>query len=80
MRRRYHFGTINFGDPYMDSNTPEFDELCDMLRGSAEVHSARVIKDNSGAAPIFAAHMLLDGREYVASIVPTDLTPPEDQS
>lgn len=61
-------------------STKDFDDMVSLLQGDAFTQSARVIKDDSGAASMYAAHMILDGREYVCTLTPTDLLPPEDQS
>jgi hypothetical protein len=41
-----------------------------------DLDSARIIKGEG--VPMAAAHLTLDGKEYVMSLVPTDLAPVED--
>lgn len=54
----------------------KFADLVEDLQGGSEILSARVVPGN-GAAPMFAAHMILDtergAKEYVLSLVPTEM-------
>ena len=60
----------------MPRETKQFDELAQIIMQDSDTISARVVKDAEGnAAPLFVAHMYMDGREYVLSVIPTDLEP-----
>lgn len=57
--------------------TKEFDELVEACLQDPNTLSARVVRGD-GAAPILVAHVFLDGREYIRSLIPTDLSPVEE--
>lgn len=82
MKRRWYVchGLSRYFNEEGTVETRDFDELVDRIQSCANVDSARVVKDGSGAPPMFAAHMELDGKEYVCTLTPTDLLPAEDRS
>lgn len=54
---------------------PETRQLLDSLEELVleKGGSMRVMHSNGGALPLAAAHLILDGKELVVSVTPTDL-------
>ncbi len=57
-------------------STQDFDDFMRHVQRHIDLDSARIIKGEG--VPMAAAHLTLDGKEYVMSLVPTDLAPVED--
>lgn len=52
--------------------TKQFDEVVDSCLADPNTMSARVVRKD-GTAPLLVAHLYMDGREYVFSLIPTNL-------
>jgi hypothetical protein len=56
--------------------TDEFDQFVERIMSVANLRSGRVVKSPE-TTPLFAGHAILDDKEYVVTVVPTDLEPLE---